>query len=73
MQAQYFANIREGVDVVDVDGDKVGTVNKIFQPAQVPSTAATRAEPAGRPILKVDTGFLGLARTCTFRRARSAT
>jgi hypothetical protein len=60
MQNRFFGNIREGMDVMDVDGDKVGTVDKIFQPAAVSSTASTTGTMAGEPILKVETGFLGL-------------
>jgi hypothetical protein len=60
MQDRFFANIREGIDVVDVGGDKVGTVDRIFQPAAVSSTASSTAEPAGEPILKVKSGLLGL-------------
>lgn len=60
MQDRFFGNIREGMDVVDFDGDKVGTVDKIFQPASVRSSASRTAEPAGEPILKVKSGLLGL-------------
>jgi hypothetical protein len=50
------------MDVIDIDGDKVGTIGKIFQPTAVRSSAGTVAEPAGEMILKVDTGFLGLGK-----------
>ena len=60
MQDRFFGNIRKGMDVVDVDGDKIGTVDEIFQPAVVSSTAATSGAATGEPILKVETGFLGL-------------
>jgi len=60
MQDRFFGNIREGMDVVDFDGDKVGTVDKIFQPATVRSTASSTADPASEPILKVKSGLLGL-------------
>jgi hypothetical protein len=60
MQDRYFGNILEGMDVVDVDFDKVGTVDRIFQPAAVRSTASTTADPAGELILKVKSGILGL-------------
>jgi hypothetical protein len=48
------------MDVVDFDGDKVGTVDKIFQPTTVRSTASSTAESAGEPTLKVKSGLLGL-------------
>jgi len=62
MQEERFAPIREGMTVEDVDGDKVGTVGKIYQPASVSSTASSTTEPAGELFLKVDTGFLGLGK-----------
>ena len=60
MRDRFFANIRESMDVVDVDGDKVGTIDKIFQPAAVSSTASRTAEAVGEPTLKVKSGLLGL-------------
>jgi hypothetical protein len=60
MQERFSTALREGMDVYDVNGNKVGKVGKIFQPAAVSSTASTSAELTGRPYLKVDTGFLGL-------------
>jgi len=62
MQDQFFGNIHEGMEVVDVDGDKVGKVDKIFQPATVSSTASSTGEVAGQPILKIETGILGLGK-----------
>lgn len=62
MQEHFFAAINEGVEVCDLNGDKVGKVGRIYQPAAVTSTAATSAEPTGQPYLKVDTGFLGLGK-----------
>jgi hypothetical protein len=60
MQDRFFGHIRKGMDVMDVDGDKIGTVDEIFQPAAVSSTASTAGEATGEPILKVETGILGL-------------
>lgn len=62
MRDSFFAAINEGMEVCDLDGDKVGKVGKIYQPAAVSSTATTMAEPTGEPYLKVDTGFLGLGK-----------
>jgi hypothetical protein len=62
MQEQYFSRITKGMDVYDMDGDKVGTVGEIYQPAEVTSTTAATARPTGRMCLKVDTGFLGLGK-----------
>jgi len=60
MQNRFFANIREGMDVVGGDGGKVGTVDRIVQPAAVLDAVDETAEPAGEPILKVESGLLGL-------------
>jgi hypothetical protein len=56
----FYARIREGMDVVDVNGDKLGMVGKIYEPARVSSTTSEYAEPAGELCIQVDTGFLGL-------------
>lgn len=60
MQDRFFATISKGMTVEDADGDKIGTVGAIFQPAQVSSTAATTSPAGGEAIMQVDTGFLGL-------------
>jgi hypothetical protein len=62
MHERFFSSIREHMDVYDANGDKVGTVGKIFQPTAVGSTASTYAAPTGKPCLKVDTGFMGLGK-----------
>ena len=62
MQERFFAALTEGMDVYDVEGDKVGTVGEIFRPARVASTAASAGEPAGESYLQVDTGLLGLGK-----------
>ena len=62
MHEQHFRDITKGMDVYDHDGDKVGTIGEIYQPAAVGSTASTTARPAGEFYLKVDTGFLGLGK-----------
>jgi sporulation protein YlmC with PRC-barrel domain len=62
MHDQFIASIREHMDVYDINGDKVGTVGKIYQPAAVNSASSTFAEPTGRSYLKVDTGFMGLGK-----------
>lgn len=62
MQGQYFSRITKGMDIYDIDGDKVGTIGEVYQPAAVGSTSATTARPTGQAVLKVDTGFLGLGK-----------
>lgn len=62
MEERFSTALQKGMDVYDVNGDKIGKVGKIYQPAAVSSTASTHAEPASRSYLKVDTGFLGLGK-----------
>ena len=62
MQSQFVGNIHEDMEVVDLDGDKIGKVEKIYQPTAVSSTAASSAEPVGTPILKVSSGLFGLGK-----------
>ena len=60
MQTRFFGNIREGMDVVGVDGNKLGTVDRIVQPAAVSDAVGEPAESAGEPFLQVESGMLGL-------------
>jgi hypothetical protein len=68
MQERYFTALREGMDVYDVKGDKIGTLGRLYRPASsVASTGTapgTYAEPASgaEGYFKVDTGFLGLGK-----------
>ena len=68
MQERFAAALAEGMDVYDLKGNKVGTVGKIYRPAEAraSSTAAPgtfAAPPSGADqYLKVDTGFLGLGK-----------
>jgi hypothetical protein len=59
MQDRFTRSIREGMDVVTYDGDKVGTVDAIFQPTAVRSTASRTGEVAGESFMKVKSGLLG--------------
>jgi hypothetical protein len=62
MLERFSAMLREDMDVIDANGDKVGTIGRIYQPAAVPSTTSTVANPASQAYMKVDTGFLGLGK-----------
>ena len=62
MLERFSAMLREDMDVIDANGDKVGTIGRIYQPAAVPSTTSTVAKPASQAYMKVDTGFLGLGK-----------
>jgi hypothetical protein len=59
MQDRFTRSIREGMEVVTFDGDKLGTVDAIFQPTAVRSTTARTGEAAGESFLKVKSGLLG--------------
>jgi hypothetical protein len=62
MLERFSAMLREDMDVIDANGDKVGKIGKIYQPTVVSSTASTVAEPTGRAYMQVDTGLLGLGK-----------
>ena len=55
---EHFTRLRDEMDVVDINGEKVGKFKKLYQPAVVSSSPNTLAEPTGQPYLQVDTGFL---------------
>ena len=59
MQDRFARSIREGMEVVTFDGDKIGSIDAIFQPTAVRSTAARTGEAAGESRLKVKSGLLG--------------
>ena len=63
MDAVDLAKIRSGIDVVDVGGEKVGTVAHVYRHAVAPAADAEAA--GGRPheeIVEVKTGLLGLGK-----------
>jgi hypothetical protein len=57
-------NIRQGMEVVTFDGDKLGTIDQIFQPTTVRSTSSRTGEAAGDALLKVKSGLLGFGTEC---------
>jgi hypothetical protein len=59
MQDRFARSIREGMEVVTFDADKIGTIEAIFQPTAVRSTTARTGEAAGESLLKVKSGLLG--------------
>ena len=59
MQDRYTRSIREGMEVVTYDGDKLGTVDSIYQPTAIRSTTARMGEAAGESLMKVKSGLLG--------------
>jgi hypothetical protein len=57
MREHLFAAINEGMEVCDLNGDKVGKVGKKFH-----STTGSVAEPMEQAHLQIKTGFLGLGK-----------
>jgi hypothetical protein len=68
MQEDLFGRVKEAMDVFDRDGDKVGTIGKVYPrvtataQAGFQSPAAGTAPTANDFYIKVDTGFLGLGK-----------
>jgi hypothetical protein len=67
MTDRYFSQLADGMDVYDLSGDKIGTVDGLFRPAaSVASTGttppthveATRAE----PYFRIRKGILGFGK-----------
>jgi hypothetical protein len=58
------------MDVCDMAGDKVGTIAHVYRYADavvgVGTTTAADERPPYEEVIEVKTGFLDLARTCTF-------
>jgi hypothetical protein len=61
MDYQWSA-VRKGMDVYDVNGDKIGSVGEIFAGATVGASSTASAGSTSGNYLKVDTGFLGLGK-----------
>ena len=62
MREHLFAAINGGMEVCDLNGDKVGKVGKILPPTAVTSTTGSVAEPMEQAYLQIETGFLGLGK-----------
>ncbi len=68
MMDRFSTALREGMDVYDPDGDKVGKVGRVYHPAGATATPSTTSGTSTRPTggtesyFKVDTGFLGLGK-----------
>jgi hypothetical protein len=60
-EIEFASRVASGMDVCDANGDKVGTVARLHQPAAVGAArgAATADQP---PIIEVKTGILGLGK-----------
>jgi hypothetical protein len=58
VQEWTFNQIAEGMDVCDVNGEKIGTVGRLYHPA--PATLEAGIATAREDVVEVKTGFLGL-------------
>mgnify|MGYP000008795303 CR=1 FL=1 len=63
MMEHFAGQLREGMDVFDVDGEKIGTIGEVYPADTLGETAMTGATTTAQEgHLKVDTGFLGLGK-----------
>ena len=59
---RFSGMLSKDMGVYDANGDKVGKVGEIYQPATISSSASRVGEATGRTYFKVDTGFLRLGK-----------
>ncbi len=61
MEERYLGRIHPDMEVCDVNGDKVGTVSRVYRhEAAGGGTAGTPGAPPREEIVEVKTGLLGL-------------
>jgi hypothetical protein len=61
MQERYLGRIEPGMEVCDINGDKVGTVSRVYRHGLgAGGTAATATAPPHDEVVEVKTGLLGL-------------
>ena len=65
MQERYVGRLEPGMDVCDIDGEKIGTVNHVYRYAYAPAaqgeTSNVTTAP-GEDVLEVKTGVFGLGK-----------
>lgn len=63
MYEQFLGRIQQGMDVCDLNKNKIGTVGRIFRPVGARQQAGLGQPTSSfEPYLKVDTGVLGLGK-----------
>ena len=66
MQERYVGRLEPGMDVCDVNGDKIGSVNHVYRHAYTEtggmSDASRVATAPGDDIIEVKTGLFGLGK-----------
>jgi len=65
MQAQYLGRLNPDMDVCDIDGQKIGTIARVYRDEfattlQAPTEAVEGTTPARSGVVEVKTGLLGL-------------
>ena len=66
MQERYLGRIEPGMDVCDINGDKIGSVDHVYRYASAPATPVASTDMDGSSsddeIVEVKTGFFGLGK-----------
>ena len=66
MYTHDHTRIRDGMDVYDLNGDKVGSVGKVYSMTGATATTSTSTSSTSGSgsdwYMKIDTGFLGLGK-----------
>ena len=60
LEQRFLGRITPGMDVCDIGGDKIGSVNHIHRFSELPDPADTASMP--EEYIEVKTGFLGLGK-----------
>jgi hypothetical protein len=65
MQAQYLGRLTPDMDVCDIDGQKIGTISRVYRDEFATALHGTdepaeTAQPARSGVVEVKTGLLGL-------------
>ena len=67
MQERYIGRLEPGMDVCDIDGEKIGTIGHVYRHAyssvgDTGNTAGNVATAPGEDIIEVKTGLFGLGK-----------
>jgi hypothetical protein len=63
MQERYLGRLEPGMDVCDINGDKIGTISRVYrhQMASVETSGGVATAPPDE-VLEIKTGLLGLGK-----------
>ena len=66
MQERYIGRLEPGMDVCDIDGEKIGTIGHVYRHAYAPTTAegdmGSVATAPGEDVIEIKTGLFGLGK-----------